>query len=140
MASKKVIYICVQKDVLHPISWTLKEFDKYVSARVFDKIYALQKSDILEVASVLIIDSIVANESSRDLIQELKQKRPGLRILLLASVGTTKEELIEIIKMKIVNGVLVRPFTAEQLSDYIYKLCDIPKPSSVPWYMQNTTK
>lgn len=131
---KKTIFVCVQKDIIHPINWSVKEFGNQIAVKYFDRMKQLGETD--EDCSVLILDSIISNEPTLDFARELKGKKPSVKILLVVSMGTTKEEIVEIIKLKIVSGVLIRPFTVEQVSDYIYKLCGIPKPAETPWFMQ----
>ena len=50
-----------------------------------------------------------------------------------------RKRLVKLIQSKIVSGVLMRPFTAEQMSDNIHKLCGFQK-KDVPWYMQTGFK
>lgn len=139
--SRKNILICVKPDILHPINWALKEFEKQVFLKYADnprQIDALFEAGLN--FSVIIIDSIIQNQSTLDYLEELKKNRPDQKILLIISDGTKKEDIVNIIKSKLVSGVLVRPFTAEQISDYIYKLCGFQKPTEVPWYMKTGLK
>lgn len=136
MVSKKSIFVCVQKDILHPLKWSLKEFEAQVAVKYFDRTSQLGDTLANEDCSALILDSIVSNEPALDFARELKNKKPSLKILLVVSMGTTREEVIDIIKLRIVSGVLIRPFTIEQISDYIYKLSGIQKPTDTPWFMQ----
>jgi DNA-binding NtrC family response regulator len=139
--SKKTVLVYVKKDIMHPISWALREFEKQITVRYFDN--AKQLNAALESDADycgLILDSIIGDESTLDFAKELKNNKPSLKILLIASSGTTKEEIVSLIQSKTVSGVLMRPFTAEQISDYIYKLCGFQKPTEVPWYMQTGLK
>ncbi len=138
---KKSVLVCVKKDIVHPISWALREFEKQISVRYLDntKQLGMVLGDV-ENCCAVILDSNIGDESTLDFAKEIKHDKPSLKILLIASSGTTKEEIIGLIQSKIVSGVLIRPFTAEQVSDYIYKLCGFQKPSEVPWYMQTGMK
>jgi len=138
--SKKTILVCVQKDIVHPLNWSFKEFGEQIAVKYFDKIRQLDDALANEECSVLLLDSIILNEPTLDFARELKNNKPSLKILLVVSIGTTKEEIIDIIKLKIAGGVLIRPFTVEQVSDYIYKLCGIQKPADTPWFMQTGKK
>ncbi|HIJ59460.1 MAG TPA: hypothetical protein HPP56_02425 [Nitrospirae bacterium] len=140
--SRKNIMVYVKKDILHPISWSLREFEKLINVR-----YADTQKQIDEMVfgieidfCVIIIDSIINNASTFDYIKSVKERKQNQKVLLIVSEGTKKEDLIELLKSKVVNGILVRPFTAEQLSDYIYKLCGFQKSTEVPWYMQTGLK
>ncbi len=139
--SRKNILVCVKQDILHPISWALKEFEKQVFIKYADntkQIDALFDTGID--FAVLIIDSIIQNNSTLGYLETLKQVKPNQKILLIISEGARKEDIVNIVKSKLVSGILVRPFTAEQISDYIYKLCGFQKPTEVPWYMKTGLK
>ncbi len=139
--TKKSILVCVKKDIVHPISWALREFEKQISVRYLDttKQLGMVLGDV-ENCCAVILDSVIGDESTIDFLKEIKNDKPSLKILFIASSGTAKEEIVGLIQSKILSGVLVRPFTAEQISDYIYKLCSFQKPSEVPWYMQTGLK
>lgn len=139
--SKKLVLVCVKRDLVHPIGWALREFESSIAVKYFDTIKQLGSvvGDIGNCCT-LILDSVIGDESTVDFAKEIKGKNESLKILLIASSGTTKEELVGLIQSKVVSGVLMRPFTAEQVSDYIYKLCGFQKPTEVPWYMQTGLK
>lgn len=139
--AKKSVLVCVKKDIVHPISWALREFEKQIGVRYLDttKQLGMVLGDV-ENCCAVILDSVIGDESTLDFAKEIKNDKPSLKILLIVSSGTTKEEIVGLIQSKIVSGVLIRPFTAEQVSDYIYKLCGFQKPSEVPWYMQTGLK
>ena len=135
--AKKTVLVCVKKDLTHPIGWALKEFDGKISTRYLDntKQLGMVLADTDDCCTV-ILDSTIGEESTLDFAKQIKGDKPELKILLIVSAGTTKEEIISLVQSKVVSGILVRPFTAEQMSDYIYKLCGFKKPTEVPWYMQ----
>ncbi|MBZ0156799.1 MAG: hypothetical protein K8I29_11405 [Alphaproteobacteria bacterium] len=135
--AKKAVYVCVKRDITHPISWALKEFEGRISVRYFDttKLLGVALTDAEE-GIVIILDSVMAEESTLPFAAAQKAEKPFLKFLLIVSSGTSKEEVIGIIQSKVVSGVLIRPFTAEQVSDNIYKLCSFEKPTEVPWYMK----
>lgn len=126
----------MQRDIVHPLNWSFKEFGDRIAVRHFDKIKQLGDALESEDCSVLVLDSIVSNEPTLDFAMELKNNKPSLKILLVVSIGTTREEIMDIITLKIISGVLIRPFTVGQVSDYIFKLCGFPKPADTPWFMQ----
>ncbi|TAN42909.1 MAG: hypothetical protein EPN22_11270 [Nitrospirae bacterium] len=139
--SKRLVFVCVKKDIIQPINFSLKELDKLIIVKYFDttKQLGMTLAD-KQNCNVLILDSVMADESTLGFARELKKDLPALKILLIASSGTTKQELVAIIQEKTASGVLVRPFTGEQVSDYMYKLCGLQKPSETPWYMQTGMK
>jgi DNA-binding NtrC family response regulator len=139
--SKKSIVVCVKKDLVHPISYALRTFEGKVGIRYVDNTRQLGMllGDI-ENCCTVVLDSIIGDVSTLDFAKEVKNDKPDLKILLVVSSGTTKEEIVSLIQSKIVSGVLMRPFTADQLSDNIYKLCGFQKPTDVPWYMKTGLK
>jgi hypothetical protein len=136
----KRVYVCVKRDLTHPISWALKEFEGRLLVRNVDntKLLGPMLSDVTA-GCTIILDSIIGDESTIDFAKNLKVEKPFIKILMIVSSGTTKEEIVALIQSKTVNGVLTRPFTAEQVSDYMYKLCGFQK-KEVPWYMQTGFK
>ena len=139
--AKKSILVCVKKDLTHPISWALREFEGKVSVRYLDTTKQLGTAlGDEDNCCTVILDSTIGDESTLDFAKQVKEEKSALKILLIVSSGTTKEELVGIIQSKVVSGVLIRPFTAEQVSDYIYKLCSFAKPADIPWYMKTGLK
>ena len=139
--SKKLVLVCVKRDLVHPIGWALREFESSITVKYFDTIKQLGAviGDV-ENCCTLILDSVIGDECTVDFAKEIKSKNESLKILLIASSGTTNEELVGLIQAKTLSGVRMRPFTAEQVSDYIYKLCGFQKPTETPWYMQTGLK
>lgn len=139
--SKKQVFVCVKKDIQHPIGFALKELEKLIAVKYFDATKQLGMALAgRQDCNVVVLDSVMADESTLDFAKGIKNDFPSLKILLIASSGTTKQELVRIIQEKTANGVLMRPFTTEQVSDYMYKLCDLQKPLETPWYMQTGLK
>lgn len=138
--SKKLIFVCVKRDLTHPVSFALKEFEGKLSVRYFDNTKLMGPAlDKVAEACTIILDSIIADESTLEFAKTVKNNKPDVKILLIVSSGTSKEDVVGLIQSKIVNGVLMRPFTAEQMSDNIHKLCGFQK-KEVPWYMQTGFK
>lgn len=135
--SKKSVLVCVKKDLTHPISWALREFEGRIIVKYLDNTKQLGKAlGDEEDAPAVILDSNIGDESTLDFAKQVKSEKPSVKILLIVSSGTTKEEILGLVQSKVVSGILVRPFTAEQVSDYMYKLCGFHKPTEVPWYMK----
>ncbi len=139
MASK-TIFVCVQRDLTHPISWALREFEGKLLVRSVDNLKQLGMvlADVTEGCTV-ILDSMIGNESTIEFAKNVKKERPLIKFILIVSSGTKKEEVVALIQSKTVSGVLTRPFNAEQISDYIHKLYGFQK-KGVPWYMQTGFK
>lgn len=131
---KKKILICVQRDITNAINWALKDLSS-VSGQYIDHLYQLQKildSDID--FSALIIDSKIDGESTISFLERIREKTK-IKILLIISAETPKQEIVNLIKDKMVDNVIIRPFNANQIVEAVAKLCGIERPSEKPWYM-----
>ena len=138
--SKKAVFVCVKRDLTHPINWALREFEGKLLIRYCDntKQLGMALADVTEGCTV-ILDSVIGEESTVEFAKNVKIEKPFVKFLLIVASGTTKEEVVSLIQSKTVSGILTRPFTAEQVSDYIHKLCGFQK-KDVPWYMQTGFK
>lgn len=131
---KKKILICVQRDITNAINWALKDLSS-VTGQYIDHLYQLQKildSDID--FSALIIDSKIDGESTISFLERIREKTK-IKILLIISADTPKQEIVNLIKDKMVDNVIIRPFNANQIVEAVAKLCGIERPSEKPWYM-----
>ncbi|MCS7164058.1 MAG: hypothetical protein NZ845_03550 [Thermodesulfovibrio sp.] len=131
---KKKVIVCVQKDIKNSINWALKDLP-VISAQYFDHIHQLDK--IFEAKTDfcgIIIDSKIDNESSIPFLQKIREKSK-MKILLIISTDTPKQEIIKLIQDKMVDNVIIRPFNANQIVDAVAKICGIERPSEKPWYM-----
>ncbi|MEN2995189.1 MAG: hypothetical protein ABDH19_07595 [Thermodesulfovibrio sp.] len=131
---KKKVIICVQKDIKNSINWALKDLP-IISAQYFDHIHQLEK--IFEEQRDfcgIIIDSKIDNESSIPFLQKIREKSK-MKVLLIISTDTPKQEIIKLIQDKMVDSIIIRPFNANQIIDAVAKICGIERPSEKPWYM-----
>lgn len=133
--AKKSILVCVQKDITQIIKWALQSFENRLNIMYFDTTTQLGAALAGEEdCSMIILDSIMNEASTLDFAKEVKSKKTSVNILLIASSVTPKETLVEAIQAKVISGVLIRPFTAQQVNDYVYKLCGLQKPGESIWY------
>ena len=112
----------------------MKEFEGKVTIKYVQKIALLRDAVLREDnLGALILDAQVDQTSTTDIAKQIKAERPNTKILFIASSDTSKDELIQCIQSKLFASVLVRPFTAEKLSDSIYTICGFEKPKSM-WF------
>jgi DNA-binding NtrC family response regulator len=131
---KKKIVVCVQKDINNAISWALKDLS-VISAQYVDHLFQLEKVIESNVGFCgVIIDSLIDGQSTIPFIQNLRDKSK-IKILLIISADTPKQEIVNLIQNKTVDNVIIRPFNANQIVDAVAKLCNIARPSETPWYM-----
>ena len=129
----KTITACVGKDTIPSISWVLKDFQKIIEIR-----YTRTTRELIDLlpsiqCNLVILDSFFNNILNVEATKEIKAVSKDTRILLIATDEVSKETLVELIAAKAIDGVILKPFTAEILANNIYKLCDIKKPDT-PWY------
>ncbi|MBF0345826.1 MAG: hypothetical protein HQL06_16560 [Nitrospirae bacterium] len=124
----KQLFVCSRKEIYRQLSFTLKEFDKQIDVTYFQRTAELETAlEQEEICCLLILDSLVEKQSMFDLAKKIKSEKPSINILMLVPSDTTKDELIEIISTKVVCGVLLIPFTSQQVETYVARLCDIVK-------------
>lgn len=131
---RKKIIVCVQRDITNAINWALKDLS-IISAQYVDHLYQLEKifSSNMNFCGI-VIDSLIDGESTIPFLKTLKD-RSKIKVLLIISGDISKEEIIKLIKDKMVDNVIIRPFNANQIVDAVAKLCGIKRPSEKPWYM-----
>ena len=131
---KKKIIVCVQKDIKNTINWALKDIP-VISAQYFDHIYQIEKlfEGQMDFCGI-IIDSKIDNESSIPFLQTIRYKSK-IKILLIISADTPKQEIVKLIQDRMVDNVIIRPFNANQMVDAVAKICGIERSSEKPWYM-----
>lgn len=131
---KKKIIVCVQKDIKNTINWALKDIP-VISAQYFDHIYQIEKlfEGQMDFCGI-IIDSKIDNESSISFLQTIRDKSK-IKILLIISADTPKQEIVKLIQDRMVDNVVIRPFNANQMVDAVAKICGIERSYEKPWYM-----
>ncbi|MDI1471357.1 MAG: response regulator [Thermodesulfovibrio sp.] len=131
---KKKILVCVQRDIKNTISWALKDLS-VVIPQYFDHTYQIEKlfeSDTNFCG--IIIDSQIDGESTIPFLKTIRDKS-NIKILLIISAETPKQEIVKLIQDKMVDNVILRPFNANQIVDGVAKLCGIQRATEKPWYM-----
>lgn len=131
---KKKILICVQRDITNAINWALKDLPS-IAAQYVDHLHQLEKilkndSDF----STLLIDSVLDGDSTLPFLKKIRETSK-MKILLIISNDTPKQEVVNLIKNKLVDNVIIRPFNANQIVEAVAKLFGIVRPSETPWYM-----
>jgi len=131
---KKKILVCVQRDIKNTISWALKDLS-VITPQYFDHTYQIEKlfeSDINFCG--IIIDSQIDGASTIPFLKIIRDKS-NIKILLIISADTPKQEILNLIQSRMVDNVILRPFNANQIVDAVAKLCGIHRATEKPWYM-----
>ncbi|MBI5847309.1 MAG: hypothetical protein HZB31_05060 [Nitrospirae bacterium] len=119
--SDPTVCICVQDDVMQSIKWILKDFNKDYKITTFRSTVNFENEYSPDAWDLLILDSTLSHDSITAYLEGIKDKKPGLKTILIVPPIENKEEIIAIIKEKLVQGLVIKPFTAEVLCKYLDK-------------------
>jgi DNA-binding NtrC family response regulator len=137
---KQNLYLCVQQDIARVAQSGLSEFSNDITVKPFYSVSEFLRSFREESNAYLFVDQYVGQESTIEMLTDIKKRLPGVRILLVVSSNTSKMEIAVIIMSKIVSAILVRPFSLDQLATNMYKLLGKQQPEDSPWYRQGQPK
>lgn len=131
---KKKLLICVQKDITNAVGWALKDLTS-INVQFLEHLHQLEKIFENDLTfSALIIDSYLEGQNTIPFLKKVKEKS-NMKILLIISKDTPKQEVVSLIQNKLVDNVIIRPFNANQIVEAVAKLCGLERPSETPWYM-----
>jgi DNA-binding NtrC family response regulator len=116
------VCLCVTTDKLSFLKWTLSQYKKDLAVTSCGEANKLQNIRGIEGLDVLIIDSSSMNDAPLSYLQKIREVNPSLNILFIVAPMIKKEEVIEIIRGKFVKGMIVMPFSAEVLCNYLDKM------------------
>jgi len=116
------ISLCVHEDIMPSVKWLLTEFDSAFTITSFRSFDSLEKAFKTKEWDLLILDSTTSQESIKDSLARIKDQNPNLKIILIIPPMANKEEVIEIIQGKMVQGLVIKPFTGEVMSKYLEKV------------------
>lgn len=114
-----VICICVQEDLMQPLKWMLKEFNKNFKFAIFRSTVTFEEEYTPDAWDLFILDSTLSHDSIKAYLAGIKDKKPELKTILIVPPIENKEEIIGIIKEKLVQGLVIKPFSAEVLCKYL---------------------
>jgi len=113
------ICLYVQDDVVQPLRWILKEFNKDFHVTTFHSPALFEDALRSQEWDLLVLDYPDSGQSIVSQLSKLRSEKPGLKIILIVPPVGSKEIVMEIIQAKMVNGLVVKPFTAEVVCSYV---------------------
>jgi two-component SAPR family response regulator len=116
------ISICVHDDIMPSVKWLLKEFDKDCSITTFHSMEILERAFKTDEWDLLILEITATNESIGDSLARIKSQKPRLKIILVVSPTAKREDVMDVIKGKLVQGLVIKPFTGEVMTKYLEKI------------------
>ncbi len=133
---KRNLYLCVEQDIAHMTQSGLSEFNDSITVKPFYNVSDFLRSFREESDAFLFVDQYIGEESTMEMLTDIKKRLPGVKILLVVSNNTAKMEIALIIMSEIVSAILVRPFSTDQLTTNLYKLFGKRKLADCPWLNQ----
>jgi len=116
------ISLCVHDDLMQSVKWLLTEFNKDFSISTFRSLDSLESAFKTNNWDLLILDAAASHESLKDSLTKIKSQKPQIKIILIVPPIANKEEILEIIQGKMVQGLVIKPFTGEIMSKYLEKI------------------
>jgi hypothetical protein len=130
----KTIALLVNKGTMPMMSFSLKGFEKMADIRYVKNIeQLLQVFSMQQECCLAIIESKVNDVLITDSLPDIRKRFDHVKLLLIDSGDITQEQIIELIRTHMCHSVVLKPFTAQKISENIYTLCGFPKPSK-SWY------
>ncbi|MBF0464628.1 MAG: hypothetical protein HQK88_02730 [Nitrospirae bacterium] len=130
----KTIALLVNKGTMPMMSFSLKGFEKIVDIRyVKDVAQLMQVFSMQQECCMAILETKINETLITDSLPEIRKKFENVKLLLIDSGDIAQEQIIELIRTHMCHSVVLKPFTAQKISDNIYTLCGFPKPSK-SWY------
>ena len=116
------VSLCAHDDIMQSVKWLLKEFNRDLRITSFRSLESMENTFVSEEWDLLILDSAATHDSLKNSLAEIKSQKPNLKIILIVPPVANKEEIIEIIRGKMVQGLVIKPFTGEVISRYLEKI------------------
>jgi DNA-binding NtrC family response regulator len=118
----RTISICVHDDILQSVKWILKGFNRDFSITTFHSMNSLEVAFKTDEWDLLILDATGSHETIGNALAKIKSLKPGLKIILIIPPSAKREEVMEIIREKLVQGLVIKPFTGEVMTKYLEKI------------------
>jgi response regulator RpfG family c-di-GMP phosphodiesterase len=108
---------------MQSVKWLLSEFDKNLVITTFRSFDNLESSfNTNKEWDLLILDSNALQESIKESLAKIKNQKPHFKIILIILPIMNRDEILEIIDGKMVQGIVIKPFTGEVMSGYLEKV------------------
>lgn len=119
--SARTLHICAGEATLSLLRWIVRESKTDVNVRPLDSRTKLESALDSGTLDVLITDTDVIDKPMVEFAKFLHNQYPTLKTVLIVHL-TEREAVMEIIRENLVKGVIVKPFTAEVVSNYLDRL------------------
>ena len=118
----RTVCLCGRENtLLSLLKWILGEFKEINTIRQFDILENLQRALESDTFDLLIMDTEMVGGPVFQFVKGLRESKPLLSTILIMS-PTAKDEVMEIIRANLAEGIIIKPFTKEVVSNYVEKL------------------
>jgi len=124
--NKPKICLCVHDDVLQPLKWILYEFNKDLSVTTFKSATKFETACQFNEWDLLILDAAASEDTMTSCLQKIRSLKPAIKITLIVPPVANRDEVVEIIKSNMVQGLVIKPFSAEIICKYLAKELSVP--------------
>lgn len=122
MKKKRTVCLCVQEDILGPLKWMLKESNRDFDITTFREVPSLSKIANEDYWDLLVLDASALQEPMLSELSKLRSIKPELTTILIVPQEACQKDLMEILSKRIVQGLVLRPFTEEVITHYLTHL------------------
>jgi hypothetical protein len=118
----KTICLYVSDEIQTFLKWSIRQYTKNMNiayCRKTDRLEAVLKAKDV---NILFIDLPPQNEPVAPYLKKIIENNPEVNILLVVPPTINRDEAMQVIREKLVKGILVLPFSAEVVCNYINKI------------------
>jgi hypothetical protein len=119
--TKKIFFIYVSEDIDNAVKWSLKrDFTSLIVVKPYKTAGSLYKALQENECHLLILDSLLV-ESVEEYVKKVRDAVPTIKTLIITQANAPDAEVNELTSIESVVGVVMRPFTPDQLNGCLYE-------------------
>ncbi|HMK57332.1 MAG TPA: hypothetical protein VK448_11900 [Dissulfurispiraceae bacterium] len=116
------VFLCVNDDSASFIKWSLQQYRLPLKIAGCGKIGSAVQSRVTGGMNILIVEDSIMAESAISYLKRMRREHADLRIIMIVPPTIKKEQAVQIISERLVEGMLVQPFSTEVLWNYLDKI------------------
>jgi len=116
------VILCVNEDSASYIKWSLQQYRLPLKITGCARIGGAGKSCESKGTKVLIVESTAMAEPAISYLTKMRQEHENLKIIMIIPPTIKKEQVVQIIRERLVEGMLVQPYSTEVLWNYLDKI------------------
>jgi len=120
--SSKTICLYVNDEIQTFLRWSIREYTKNMNVAFCRKTDNIEKVLGSKKINILFIDLPPRSEPVASYLRKIMENNPAINILLIVPPTVNRDDAMQVIREKLVRGILVQPFSAEVVCNYINKI------------------